>query len=187
MSVLELLAEIQDIIDTAPGLPLSDKVMVDGGDILEIVREIRLALPDDIEQAKWVKDNKQQILNKAKEDYESIINEAKKEADYLVAKDEITKEAHKQANELIKSTEDHTAQLKMGTYEYVDRILFDMQEKMDELNLKYFGEMYSNLEKSFDTINNILSTNREEIKQLAINVKNDYAGKRDYSDKKEEE
>lgn len=175
MSVLELLAEIEDIVDTAPGLPLtSGKIMVDGNDILEIVREIRLNLPDDIEQAKWVKDNKDEILGQAQKDYEKIILKAKEEADYLVARDEITKEAQKQAKELVESTEKHTAQLKMGTYEYVDRILFDMQNKMDELNLKYFGQMFADLEKSFEKINEVLSTNRDEVKQMAVNVKSEY-------------
>lgn len=53
MTVLELLEEIEDIVDTAPGLPLTGKIMVDANELLEIVREIRLSLPDDVQQAKW--------------------------------------------------------------------------------------------------------------------------------------
>ena len=52
MTVLELLEEIEDIVDTAPGLPLTGKIMVDANEVLEIVREIRLSLPDDVQQAK---------------------------------------------------------------------------------------------------------------------------------------
>ena len=54
----------------------------------------------------------------------------------------------------------------------VDKILFDMQTKMDELNMKYFGEMYSNLEKSFNEINETLVANRDEIKTMAYNTQN---------------
>ncbi len=63
--------------------------------------------------------------------------------------------------------------LKMKTYDYVDKILYDMQAKMDEMNMRYFGEMYSNLEKTFDQINQTLSANREEIKDLAYKTQND--------------
>ena len=46
-------------------------------------------------------------------------------------------------------------------------MLFDMQAKMDDLNLKYFGEMYANLEKSFEEIGSVLQGNRDEIKEMA--------------------
>ena len=63
MTVLELLEEIEDIVDTAPGLPLTGKIMIDSNELLEIVREIRLSLPDDVQQAKWVKEEKERILS----------------------------------------------------------------------------------------------------------------------------
>ena len=53
MKVLKLLEELEDIVDDATGLPLSNKIMVDAEEIFQIVREIRLALPDDVQQAKW--------------------------------------------------------------------------------------------------------------------------------------
>lgn len=173
MSVLDLLEEIEDIVDTAPGLPLTGKIMVDGNDLLEIVREIRLALPDDVQQAKWVKDEKTRILSEAKDEYDKIIKEAKKQADYLVQTDEITLRAQKAADEIMTNAEQNSKLLKMRTYEYVDGILYSMQEKMDELNLKYFGEMYGNLEKSFTDINEILTANRDEIKNKAFLTQND--------------
>ena len=173
MTVLELLEEIEDIVDTAPGLPLTGKIMVDADEVLEIVREIRLSLPDDVQQAKWVKDEKERILGEAKSEYEKIIVEAKKQADYLVETDDITLRAQKLADEIRQNAEEYARILKMRTYDYVDKMLYDMQAKMDDLNLKYFGEMYTNLDKTFSIINQTLSDNRDEIKQLAYQTQND--------------
>lgn len=167
MTVLELLEEIEDIVETAPGLPLTGKIMVDAGELTEIVREIRLGLPDDVQQAKWVKDEKERILSEAKAEYEKLIVEAKKQAGYLVADHEITIKAQQLGDNIEKDAEDYARVLKMRTYDYVDRMLFDMQGKMDEMNMKYFGEMYSNLEKSFEEINRVLQDNRDEIKNMA--------------------
>lgn len=55
MRVLELLEEIEEIVDTAAGFPLTGKIMVDSQELLEIVREIRAELPDEIQQAQWIK------------------------------------------------------------------------------------------------------------------------------------
>ena len=38
MRVLELLEEIEEIVDTAAGFPLTGKIMVDSQELLEIVR-----------------------------------------------------------------------------------------------------------------------------------------------------
>ena len=176
MTVLELLEEIEDIVDTAPGLPLTGKIMVDANEVLEIVREIRLSLPDDVQQAKWVKDEKERILSEAKSEYEKIIIEAKKQADYLVETDDITLKAQKMAEGIQKTAEDYAKVLKMRTYDYVDKMLFDMQAKMDDLNLKYFGEMYANLEKSFEDINGVLQGNTDEIKEMAYMTQNGQDG-----------
>lgn len=172
MTVLELLEELEDIVDTAPGLPLTGKIMVDSNEILEISRSIRLSLPDDVHQAKWVKDEKERILGDAKAEYEKIIIEAKKQADYLVENHEITLRAQEVAKQIMEDAENYSKVLKMKTYDYIDKILYDMQGNMDELNLKYFGEMYANLEKSFENISGVLQNNRDQIKSMAEKTQN---------------
>lgn len=173
MKVLELLEELEDIVDAATKVPMMSKVMVEAEDVFSIIREIRLALPDDVQQAKWIRDERDRILADAKTEYERIIREAKKQADYLVETNEITARATKLAQEIRDDANINAKILKMKTYDYVDKILYDMQAKMDEMNMRYFGEMYSNLEKTFDQINQTLSANREEIKDLAYKTQND--------------
>ena len=173
MKVLELLEELEDIVDNATNVPLTSKIMLEAEDVFNIVREVRLALPDDVQQAKWIRDERDRILADAKTEYERIIREAKKQADYLVETDDITLRATKLAQEIREDAELHAKMLKMRTYDYVDKMLYDMQAKMDELNLKYFGEMYTNLDKTFAAINQTLVDNRDEIKQLAYHTQND--------------
>lgn len=173
MKVLKLLEELEDIVDEATGLPLSNKIMLDAEVIFQIVREIRLALPDDVQQAKWISDERDRIIDEAKAEYERIIKEAKKQADYLVETDDITLRATKLASEIKQDAETHARVMRMRTYDYVDKMLYDMQGKMDDLNMKYFGEMYTNLENTFASINEILASNRDEMKKLAYKTQNE--------------
>ena len=39
--------------------------------------------------------------------------------------------------------------------------------------MKYFGEMYTNLEHTFSSIGETLNQNREEIKEMAIKTQNE--------------
>lgn len=173
MKVLELLDEIEEIVDTAAGFPLTGKIMVDADEILEIVKEIRVELPDEIQQAQWIKDERQRILDEAKREYEAVIADAQKQAEALIENDDITVKAKMRAEEIIRIAEANCKQLKMSTYDYVDSILFNFQNKMDEINAVYFQEMFENLEKTFDRIGTTLASNREEIKDMAFKTQNE--------------
>lgn len=171
--VLDLLDELEDLIEGATAVPLTSKVVLEAEEVFAIVKDIRLSLPDDMQQAKWIRDERDRILAEAKAEYERIIREAKKQADYLVETDDITKRATKLAGEILEDAEVNARMLKMKTYDYVDKMLYDMQGKMDELNMKYFGEMYTNLSHTFEEIGATLNSNREEIKALAYKTQSE--------------
>lgn len=81
MKVLELLEEIEEIVDTASGFPLTGKIMIDADELLEIVKEIRTELPEEIQQAQWIKGEQRRILAEAKDEYESVIRDARRQAE----------------------------------------------------------------------------------------------------------
>jgi vacuolar-type H+-ATPase subunit H len=174
--VMELLEDLEDVVEGATKVPMMNKVMIEAEEVNNIIKDIRLSLPDDVQQAKWIRDERDRILAEAKAEYERIIREARKQADYLVEESEITARATKLAQEIKQDAEMQARILKMRTYDYVDKMLYDMQGKMDELNMRYFGEMYSNLEQTFEQINGTLSNNREEIKQLAYKTQSEISG-----------
>lgn len=170
MKVFDLLEEIEEIVDTASGFPLTGKIMVDSEELLEIVREIRAELPQEMKQAQWLEGEQTRIQGEAKEKYETIIADAKAQADMLVDENEITRRAKEKAADILSTAEEKSTALKLGTYEYMDSILFDFQEKMEQLNATYFGDMFSKLETTFTGISDTLQANREEIKSMAYEV-----------------
>ncbi|MDR1797571.1 MAG: ATPase [Clostridiales Family XIII bacterium] len=173
MKVLDLLEEIEEICDTAPGVPLTNRIMVDKPEIQEIVDDIRKALPDEIQQAQFIKDERERILNDAKEEYETIIKDAEQRAEILVDQNQITQLAKQRAKELEESAAQGAKQLKMSTYDYIDKVLFDFQEKLEYLDQQYFGEMFNHLRVTFDGVADRLTENRTEIKELAYKTQMD--------------
>ena len=170
MKVLELLEELEDLVDEATGLPLTGKIMVDAEEIFQIVREIRLALPDDVQQAKWIRDERDRILAEAKTEYERIIREAKKQADLMVEKDVITQRAVEVAGNIYTRADVYARDMKLRTYNYMDETLFNFQKKMgelSELNGKYFGEMYQNMENHFNELSDRIASDMREIREMA--------------------
>ncbi|MDR1247510.1 MAG: hypothetical protein LBK57_10915 [Clostridiales Family XIII bacterium] len=167
MKVLELLDELDEIVETASGVPLMKKIIVDSAEIQDIVREIRVALPDEIQQAQWIKEQRQNILDEGKKEYELVIQDARQQADIILDKSEIMTRARAAAKELTSQTEANVRQLKLDTYDYIDKILFEFQGKMEQMNAAYFGDMFTSVQRTFEGINRTVQENRLEIKDLA--------------------
>jgi len=164
MKVLELLDELDEIISVANAVPISRKVVVDPNEITEIVKEIRLELPDEIQQAQWIKNERQRILDEAKAEYEQIISEAQAKAEKLVEEDELTLRAKARAEEILRVARDNSSIMKMSILDYTDSMLYNLQEKVDQLYATYFTDMYDELQGTFETINNNIAASRSEVK-----------------------
>jgi cell division septum initiation protein DivIVA len=134
MDILNLLERIEDIIEEASKFPLSNKVMIDKEEILEVINEIRLKMPDEINRASWVAKERQRILNEAQSEADELIEKVKEQQKYLIEENEITKQAQKQANQLIEEAERKATDMKIGAYNYSDDILSKLQEKIREIN-----------------------------------------------------
>lgn len=175
MKIDELLKELDDIIDSASSVPLTNKVMVEKEEILAILEDIERALPDEIKQARWIQNEKDRILSEAKKEYQTVVNDAKRHAESLVEKNEIVTRARKRADEFMMVTENNVRKLKMGTYDYVDKVLYNMQNQLEEMKNLY-EEMFKHVGDSFEKIEQVIAANRDEIKEMAYNTQMDKDG-----------
>ena len=78
MEIFTLLETMEDIIEKSKSVPFTDKGVVDKEELLELIREIRLKLPEDLKQAKWVKEERARIMQEAQKEADEIVKEAEK-------------------------------------------------------------------------------------------------------------
>ncbi|MFA6308515.1 MAG: ATPase [Clostridia bacterium] len=128
MEVLDILEALEDLVEKSKNVPLSGRCLVDREEILEIVKEIRLKLPDDIKQAKWVKEERQRILLEAQKEADQIVADTEEKVKLLVEEDEITKKACAQASEILETTHKNAKEIKLGTREYAEGVLNKVTE-----------------------------------------------------------
>jgi len=130
MDILNLLEKIEDILEDASKFPLSNKVMIDKEEILEVINEIRLKLPDEINRASWVAKERQRILSEAQEEANEIIHRIQEQQKVLIEESDIVRQAQKYANKIIQEAEEKANEMKLGAYNYSDEILSKLQEKI---------------------------------------------------------
>ena len=123
MNVLRILEELEDIIESGSSIPFAHKVLVDKTEALELIKEIRIQLPDEIKQAQWIKEERQRILVEAQQESDTIIEEANKHIKAMIEQDEITRHARKQAEEIIAQAQINAKEMRLGARDYVDELL----------------------------------------------------------------
>jgi vacuolar-type H+-ATPase subunit H len=128
MEILSILEALEDVVERSISLPLSGRSLVDKEELLELIKEIRLKLPDDIKQAKWVKEERQRILLEAQKEANNIIQEAESKISSLVDEHEITRKAYEQANEIISNAQKNAREIRLGAREYADSILNKVEQ-----------------------------------------------------------
>ena len=70
------------------------------------------------------------------------------------------------ADEIMRIAEANVKALKLGAFDYIDSILYNFQDKMDQLNSVYFHDMFNNLQSTFEKVNGTIADNRNEIKEM---------------------
>lgn len=133
MEVLRLIAEIEDIVEAGSSVPFSGKIMVNRDEILDIIQDIRIKLPDEIKQATWIKEERQRILAEAQKDADRLMEEAETRLEELIDQEEITKRAMERAGEIITRAQTNAKEIRLGSIEYSDSLLMEQQENLKNL------------------------------------------------------
>ena len=169
MEILAILETLEDIVERSANIPFTGRCMLDKEEILEIIKEMRLKLPDDIKQAKWVKEERQRILLEAQKEANNIIKDAEEKISSLVDEHEITKKAHEQANEIIANAKKDARDIRRGSREYADEMLARTEDALQraasetaELLRRFSG----NMEAMINELDELINTIREDRKEL---------------------
>lgn len=152
MEIFTLLDTLEDILDRSKHLPFTEKGIVDKEEILEIIQEIRLKLPDELKQAKWVKEERGRILQEAEKEADDIVREAENRIISMIDEHEITRKAYDQKAEIIETANEMSREITKGTKDYADGILENLENAINDINIS--------IAKALETI----EQNRNELK-----------------------
>lgn len=123
MDALELLNELEDIIDKGASVPFSGRCILERDELLDVLQDLKLKLPEDLKQAKWIKEERQRILQEAQAEADEIIKTVEKKAVSMVDENEITKQAIAQGKQIVDRATYEKAQIVDSAYNYSDNLL----------------------------------------------------------------
>ena len=127
MKINELLDELREEVENSPRSVFSNKRSVDVDIILEILADIKAALPEEIREAHKVLSEKEHIVAAAREEAAAIVASAEDELQMRISESEVAREAEIKANELKELAQGNAKEIVMGAREYADDIMQELE------------------------------------------------------------
>ncbi|MBE5036841.1 ATPase [Subdoligranulum sp. DSM 109015] len=131
MNVDELLDLMEETLEEGTAMPFSaGKRVVDVDKMRDIIDDVRANLPDEMRQSKKIVDDRERIIQEARQEADNIIKQAEERAKALVSDQEIVKRAQKRAVEILTTTQTHAREISKSATTYCETILKNSEETL---------------------------------------------------------
>ena len=151
IEVMSFVDSLYNMISEAWGVPLgNDKCIIEREKALEILDEIKGAMPVELAEAKRLVSARDEFISNAKREAESVRKLAEEKARTMVQSQEVYRVAQQQSAEMISSAQAKSEQLRFAASKYAQEILKNtasavqntadqLKKQCDEFQTK-FGE-----------------------------------------------
>jgi F0F1-type ATP synthase membrane subunit b/b' len=130
--IAALIDHLEELVATAKRVPLSNRVMVEEEELLAIVDQLRLSVPQEMKQARRVVQERQKILTEAQVEADKILGVAKERAEYLMNDHGLVNEAKVRSEEILRQAQDK-AKRSMGEIDvYALHMLTQLEHVLQE-------------------------------------------------------
>jgi hypothetical protein len=131
--MLELIDGLVTLVAAGKRVPLyPGRVLVNVEDFMQLVDELRRALPNEMQQARRVVQERQQILLDAQVEAEKIISVAKERAEYLISDKGVTSEARVRGEDVLRKSKEDAKNSRSEIDMYALRVFEHAERAMRE-------------------------------------------------------
>ncbi len=130
--------ELEALIDEAIGmvaqgrpLPMSSTVKVNKHELLEVLEEIREALPEELRRARWLLKEKEEFLAQARQERQEIIDQGRAQVSRMIERQEITRAAEARARQIVAEARADARTLQRRVEDYCDHKLASFEAVLE--------------------------------------------------------
>jgi len=138
MDIFQLIDLLEELLENGAPVPLSGKRLVSVGEAVEIIRQMRLSIPEQIKEAERIKNDRDSIIKRAETESQRLLKDAEARYSEMVDNHEIISAAYRQANDIVATAQQSARELKLGAYDYTGKLLEKIEqvifETMETLN-----------------------------------------------------
>ncbi len=134
MDILQLIDRLEELFNDAKAVPFTHNVIVDEDKMLELIDQMRIAIPEEVKKAQQVVAQRDRVMAQAQEEANRTLQIARDKADQLIQKDMIVQEAQRRAEQIVNQARGEAEATRVDADNYVIDTLMQLQDQIAKLS-----------------------------------------------------
>jgi vacuolar-type H+-ATPase subunit H len=130
MDIQHLVDRLEDLIDEGRHVPFSKFTLIDEERALEIIDQMRISVPEQIEKAARLINQRDRLLAHANEEAGRVVDLARERSNELVERDAIVQTAKNRANNIIEQARNEAEGVRVDADKYVMEVLKQLEAQL---------------------------------------------------------
>jgi cell division septum initiation protein DivIVA len=125
-----LVERLEALVVNARKVPMTSQIILEQATILDLVDQLRVAIPEEVRQARRINQESDRVLGKAREEAEGIIGAAQEQAALLLQDQSILREAERRAQEMLDGAQGKSDETMRGADQYAADVLVRLESDL---------------------------------------------------------
>lgn len=134
MDILQLIDRLEELFNDAKAVPFTHNVVVDEDKMLELIDQMRIAIPEEVKKAQQIVAQRDRVMAQAQEESNRTLSIARDKADQLTQKDIITQEAQRRADQIVSQARAEAESIRADADNYVLDTLMQLQDQIAKMS-----------------------------------------------------
>ncbi|HMB23055.1 MAG: hypothetical protein ACM33V_10000 [Chloroflexota bacterium] len=134
MDILQLIDRLEELFNESKAIPLTRNVMVDEDRMLDIIDQMRIAIPEEVKKAQQLLGQRDRVLAQAQEEANRTLEIARQKADQMVSKDMVVQESQRRADQVLAQARAEAENTRADADDYVLQSLTQLQEELERIS-----------------------------------------------------
>jgi F0F1-type ATP synthase membrane subunit b/b' len=131
MDILQLIDRLEELFNDGRPIPFTHSVAVDEDRMLDIIDQMRIAIPEEVKKAQQLLSQRDRVMAQAQEEANRTIDLAREKAEGLVSKDGISQEAQHRADQVLNQARADAEATRQDADDYVINTLDRLQDELE--------------------------------------------------------
>ena len=133
MDILHLIDRLEEEISHGRRLPFSSTVVVNEERLWDIIDAMRISIPQEVERARRVEQERTRILAQAREEGGRIVELAREQVAEMTANQQIIRDAQTEAEKIVSQAQGEVARMQSKADSYAMGVLTQLEEQLNRV------------------------------------------------------
>ncbi len=130
MDIQFLVERLEALIVNARKVPMTSQIILEQATILDLIDQLRVAIPEEVRQARRINQEGDRVLTRARDEAEQIIGAAQEQAALLLQDQSILREAEAKSQELLDRAQGKSEETMRGADQYAADVLVRLESDL---------------------------------------------------------